>query len=108
MGIAYTIPKMNEAWIALIGTVFGGAGFKIIEYFLGRRGRREDFATKLRGELRDEITELRKEADKLQHECDKLRDEIDEWRTKYYALVAAVARGDVSDALKKIDKERKK
>jgi len=96
---------MNEAWIALIGTVFGGAGFKIVEYSLGRRGRRDDFATKIRGELRDEVTQLRREADKLQREIDKLREEVDEWRTKYYSLVSSIARGDVTDALKRIKEE---
>lgn len=101
----YTISRMNEAWIALIGTVFGGAGFKIVEYFLGRKGRRDDFATKLRGELRDEVTQLRREADKLHRETDNLRDEIDVWRSKYYALVAQVSKGDIQGALNRIKKD---
>lgn len=93
---------MNEAWVALIGTVFGGAGFKIIEFFLGRKGRREDFATKLRGELRDEVTQLRREADKLHREADELRDEIDSWRSKYYYLVSAISKGDLEGAQRRI------
>lgn len=94
--------KMNEAWIALIGTVFGGAGFKIIEFFLGRKGRKEDFATKLRGELRGEVVDLRREADKLHDEADELRHEIDTWRKKYYSLVSSIAKGDLDGAQRKI------
>jgi hypothetical protein len=86
---------MSEAWIALIGTLFGGAGFKIIEHFLGRRASKEDFATKLRGELHAELTQLR-------HEIDEARDEADEWRGKFYSIVGYVASGDLQGALRKI------
>lgn len=97
---------MSEAWIALVGTVFGGAGFKIIEHFLGRKGRRDDFATKLRGELREEVAELRREADRLHREADELRDEVDEWRSKYYSLVSSISKGDLKGAQNKINRER--
>lgn len=91
-----------EAWIALAGTLLGGAGFKLIEHILGRSKRKEDSATTLRSELRGELTQLRAEADKLRDEADELRDEIDVWRTKYYSLVSSIAKGDVEEALRKI------
>lgn len=99
---------MSEAWIALVGTVFGGAGLKIIEFILGRRGRRDDFATAIRGELRVEIQELRHEADELRHEADELRDEVDVWRKQYYSLVASIATGDLKGALQKITENRER
>jgi signal transduction histidine kinase len=93
---------MSEAWIALIGTVFGGAGLKIIEQILGRKGRKEDFATAIRSELRTEVTSLRHEADQLRDEADELRHELDLWRRKYYSLVSSITTGDLKDALRKI------
>jgi uncharacterized coiled-coil DUF342 family protein len=93
---------MHEAWLALAGTLFGGAGFKIIEHFLGRTKRKEDSATTFRAELRAEVTELRTEADKLRDETDELRKEIDIWRRKYYSLVSSIAKGDLESAQRKI------
>lgn len=90
---------MSEAWLALIGTCFGGAGFKIIEHFLGRSRSKMDTATALRDELRKELTEIRKEADDL-------RDELDLWRTRYYSLVSSIASGDLREALRKISENK--
>lgn len=96
---------MSEAYIALIGTMFGGAGFKVIEFILGRKSRKEDFATNIRSELRDEVAELRKEADKLHKEAAELRAEIDKWRSKYYSLVSSIAKGDLREAQRKIQEK---
>ena len=70
-----------EAWLVLAGTVFGGAGLKVIEYFLNRRKRTEDLAASIRKELREDVARLRSE----------LRDEskaADEWEAKYWELRA--------------------
>lgn len=91
-----------EAWLALAGTIMGGVGLKILESILGRKRRKIDDATAIRGELRGELTELRDEADRLRKEADDLRDEIDVWRRKYYALVSSIARGNTDDALRQI------
>jgi hypothetical protein len=72
---------MDEAWIALIGTVFGGAGFKVIEHILGRASQRDSTATSIRTELRLDNSDLRVENAHLHAE-------VDEWRDKYYALLA--------------------
>jgi hypothetical protein len=74
----------NDALLALVGTVFGGVGLKLLEAVLGRGKRREDIATSLRNELRTELTELREDNDKLEAA-------LDLWRTKYYRLVAKLA-----------------
>lgn len=97
---------ITGAWIALIGTLFGGAGFKIIEHILGRSKIKDDTATNIRSELRTEVGALRAEADKLREEADELRDEIDEWRTKYFSLVSSIAKGDLEGALSKITESK--
>jgi hypothetical protein len=50
---------MDTAWIALIGTFFGGAGLKIVESFLSKGQGKVDAATAMRDELRKESTALR-------------------------------------------------
>lgn len=82
--------KMSESWIALVGTLFGGAGFKIIEWFMGRAKERDNRAS----HLRDEI--------------DEARDEADGWRDRYYALVAHISTGDTQGALRIIEENKEK
>lgn len=74
----------NTTILALIGTVMGGSGLKIIEYYLSKRKTQTDDATTIRGELRIEVENLRR----LVKESEA---EVDEWRNKYYALVNEVA-----------------
>lgn len=93
---------MNEAWLALAGTIFGGVGLKMFESFLGRNKNKDDSQHRFREELRAEILVLRLEADKVRDEADSLRKEIDEWRGRYYNLVSSIARGKMNDALDKI------
>lgn len=71
---------MNEAWIALIGTVFGGAGLKAVEVILTKSKTKDDIATQIRSELRTEVQGLREELRRVE-------DELDEWKQKYYDLL---------------------
>lgn len=70
---------LDPAWIALIGTLCGGLGLKLLEHWLGRSKVKLDEATKIRTELRDEVTTLRAENKELEKQ-------VDEWRMKYYEL----------------------
>lgn len=70
---------LDPAWIALFGAIFGGAGLKITEAWLGRNKVRVDDATQIRDELRLEITSQREEIKGLEAEVHK-------WREEYYAL----------------------
>lgn len=90
----------TQAWIALGGTIFGGAGLKIFEQFLGRSKQRDDTATSLRDELRKELAEARDEAEEY-------REEADVWRLRYYSLVASVVTGNLADALRQINDNKK-
>jgi len=82
---------MEPAVIALIGTIFGGAGIKIVEWVLNRRGDQEDLATTIRAELRSEITQLRTRLDVQETEwrtrLSVQEAESAEWRIKYYGLM---------------------
>jgi hypothetical protein len=78
----------EEAWLALVGTVFGGAGLKIVEAWAGRRKSRDDLAASLRTELRVEVSELRLEVHRLMEENRELEAALDEWREKYFNVLA--------------------
>lgn len=70
---------LDPTVVALIGTIMGGVGLKIAEYFLGKGRVKVDDASRIRDELRLEITALRTENHQLETERDK-------WRSDYYAL----------------------
>lgn len=71
---------MDAAWIALIGTLMGGAGLKFIEKFLARGTEKQDFATKMRDELRTDLNTTKEEVRQLEKE-------IDQWKEKYFLLL---------------------
>lgn len=70
---------MDPAWIALLGTLFGGVGLKVAEHYLGRNQVRISDATQIRDELRLTIAEQRAEILVLEGEQTK-------WRNAYYDL----------------------
>lgn len=76
----------NAGFIALLGTIFGGAGLKIIESWLGRAKERATTEQTMREELRKEIDNLRVQLEKAVIEEQRLEALIEEWRSKYYDL----------------------
>lgn len=76
----------NAGVVALLGTIFGGAGLKIIETWLGRAKERATEAQTMREELRKEIEGLRAQLEKSDEEEKRLEGVIEEWRGKYYDL----------------------
>lgn len=70
---------LDPAWIALIGTIFGGVGLKMAEHWLGKNRVKTDDASKIRDELRLQITAQKEEIRDLEEQVDK-------WRSDYYAL----------------------
>lgn len=81
--------NLDPAWIALIGTVFGGVGLKVLDHYLGKNKLRSDDATRMRDELRIEINNQKDEINKLEAQRD-------EWQLKYL---------DVRDQLSKLQTE---
>lgn len=81
-----SVPAIDPAWIALIGTLCGGLGLKITEHMLGRTKVKTDDAAKIRDELRIEITAQRDEIKALETEVEKWRGEYYDLRDKYIQL----------------------
>lgn len=78
---------MDTAWIALIGTLMGGAGLKTIESILGRAGRKQDHALNMREELRKDSDALKADTAKLREEIRSVERELDAWKEKYFVLL---------------------
>lgn len=76
----------NPGFIALVGTLFGGAGLKMIESWLGRAKQRQEANQVMRDELRKEIESLRMQLTSANIEEQRLEAEIEAWRSKYYDL----------------------
>lgn len=73
------MPAVDPAWIALIGTLCGGLGLKLLEHWLGKSKVKMDEATRMRDELRTELNTQRDDIKALEAEVDK-------WRMDYYDL----------------------
>lgn len=73
------MPPIDPAWIALIGTLCGGLGLKVVEHWLGKSQRESTDAKDIRSELRQQITDQKEEIRLLEAEVDK-------WRTQYLDL----------------------
>lgn len=71
---------MDTAWIALIGTLFGGVALKVLESYFTRAGKKIDLATDLR-------TELRTESQHLKEEIRAAEKDLDQWKEKYFTLL---------------------
>lgn len=76
----------NSAFVALLGTIFGGAGLKLVESWLGKAKERAASEAGMREELRKEIQSLRDRLDRAAEEEKRLEALIDKWRGDYYNL----------------------
>ncbi len=76
----------SPAAIAGAATIFGGAGLKLVEWWLSRQTRENTDAQQLRQELRTQVLDLKGEASGLKGEIDKTEEEITVWRNRYYDL----------------------
>ena len=81
----------NPVVLALLGTLFGSAGLKVIEHWLSRAKTREDSASRLRDELRLEIERKSKDfatdIDRLRGELSETEKQLDSLREKYWQLM---------------------
>lgn len=77
---------VDPTLVALFGTIMGGVGLKVAEHWLGKNKLKVDDASRLRDELRLEITSQREEIKALEAAVDKWRAEYYDLRDKYTAL----------------------
>lgn len=96
--------------IALVGTIFGGAGLKITERWLNRAKEKNDTAKQIRDELRTDMATYRKEITDLKTELDKVEAEVNAWQDKYYELrdKYVTLKGLYEDALRQIQRKAAK
>lgn len=101
---------MDTAWIALIGTLLGGAGLKIIESFLSRGQKKVDTATAMREELRKESDSLKSDAAKLREEIRQVEKDLDAWKEKYFLLLQEYLeiKSQIAHALPKEEDKKEK
>lgn len=66
--------------LALVGTIFGGVGLKVVETILSKKKSKSDTAAEIRNELRTDVAALRKEMKDLE-------EQLDIWKEKYYDLL---------------------
>lgn len=81
--------------LSLLGVVFAGAGLKFVEGWLKKTKDKDDTATNLRQELRNELTALKADMAKVEKE-------LDEWKGKYYEVIERyiIAKAQLEAALK--------
>lgn len=72
---------MDPALLTLAGVLFGGVGLKVVEKILNRGKEKNDTASELRAELRNDIARLREE---LKEETK----DADLYKQKYWELKA--------------------
>jgi hypothetical protein len=91
-------PWAHPAVLALIGTLFGGVGIKVVERLLSTGDRLSADAATIRTELWAELNTVRERVD----ECEK---ELSEWKQKYFDLYAeqVILLRENTDLRKRID-----
>lgn len=89
--------KVNsaDAWIALLGTLFGGVGLKAVESWMNRNKEKDDYDARQRKELRDDLAQTREELHRAEEALDKIR-------YKHYSLIDdfITVRAELIDALR--------
>lgn len=63
----------SPGFIALMGTLFGGAGLKVIEKFMSRTAEKREVGRDYRGEIGELVNRM-----------DKLEEEVTFWRRRFY------------------------
>ena len=71
---------------AVVGTIFGGAGLRLVEHWLSRNKVRVDDAARIRDELRLEVIAQREEIKQLETDVDKWKGEYYNLRDKYIQI----------------------
>lgn len=100
---------LDPAWIALIGTLCGGVGLKMLEHWLGKSKVKVDEASKIREELRLEIASLKDEVSKLENELNTWRDRYLDLRDTYTELQTqyTITLSKINDDLKAVEEANK-
>lgn len=77
----------SSGFIAIVTSLFGGAGLAIVSKLLNRGQDKNTKETQFRDEQRQEIESLREQANSAKAEEARLEAEVDKWRDDYYKLL---------------------
>lgn len=71
--------------VALIGTLMGGVGLKVVEHWLAKgKAKMQDMAN-LKADVRATVNDTEARMDRAMERLDKVEAEVDDWRGKYYS-----------------------
>lgn len=76
------------AWLALVGTIIGTIGLKVVESWINNPAKKDSTPAELREELRQQIEGLKEDVLRRETIIDKTEEEMLEWRDRYWKLVA--------------------
>ena len=65
----------SEAFLILVGTLFGGVGLKVVEKWLNKSADNRSDRQEFRSEIKD-----------LNDRIDRLEQEVDDWRVRFYKM----------------------
>lgn len=74
---------LDPTVVALVGTIMGGVGLKVVEWWLSKNRVKTTDASQIRSELREELAALRAENKYLESELDK-------WKKDFYDQYATI------------------
>jgi predicted RNase H-like nuclease (RuvC/YqgF family) len=97
----------NAGFVALMGTIFGGAGLKIIEHQLGRAKARAADAAGIREELRKQIEDLRAELVRAEAEEQRLQGLVEELKDKYWTY-RETAQKEINQLIIEVERLRRR
>lgn len=80
MGISSFLNGIPAGLYALVGTLFGGIGLRVLEKWLNKSKDKQEVRRDLNQEIKD-----------LQERLDKVEDEVSEWRKRAYDAEEQVA-----------------
>lgn len=89
-----------EPVLALIAAVFGGAGLKIVDSIFTRKQVKDETATDLRAELRDEVRYLREQLKEAEEENERIRNNYYTLREEFIGV-----KNDLEQALQKLTEQ---
>lgn len=98
--------NISDGMLAMIATVFGGVGLKVIESWLQRNKTRNDIGLSLRDELRRDLQDVREELAATRAEAVTWREKYFEERDKVSQQLAqlADALGQLNDLKEELEK----
>ena len=89
VGILASLASIPEAWLALIGAMFGGVGLKVLERWFKSKDDEPVIQKQFRDELRQDREDTRDELRRVEGENDQLKEKYYKLQEDFYTLLAS-------------------